>query len=127
MMPIVKIGDTRVESLGGGMYKVQVDIINERLIPTITARGMNNRVVRPDLLTADGSLEIVAAGWVQDRNRPGRTDMIDQKDLKRIIIRSGLPGRTTKTVEYLVRGTADLKVTYSAVKGGTVATTVRVR
>ncbi len=53
--------------------------------------------------------------------------MIDQKDLKRIIVRSGHPGRTTKTIEYLVRGTGDMKVTYSAVKGGTVSTTVRVR
>jgi hypothetical protein len=88
---------------------------------------MNDRVVRPDLLTVDGNVEIVAAGWVQDRNRPGRTDMIDQKDLKRIIVRSGLPGRATRTVEYLVRGTGDMKVTYSAVKGGTVNATVRVR
>lgn len=127
MLPIVKMGDTRVESLGGGMYRVQVDIVNQRLAPTITVRGMNDRVVRPDLLTVDGNVEIVAAGWVQDRNRPGRTDMIDQKDLKRIIVRSGLPGRATRTVEYLVRGTGDMKVTYSAVKGGTVNATVRVR
>jgi hypothetical protein len=127
MMPIVRMGDTRVESLGGGMYRVQVDIANDRLIPTITARGMNNRVVRPDLLTVEGDVEIVAAGWVQDRNRPGRTDRIDQKDLERILVRSGLPGRTTRTVEYLVRGTGDMKVQYSAVKGGTVSTTVRVR
>ncbi len=126
-MPLVKMGDTRVESLGGGMYRVQVDIRNERLIPTITARALNHRVVRPDLLTVEGGVKIVAAGWVQDRNRPGRTQHIDQKDLKRVLVRSGLPGRTTRTVEYLVRGAGDMKVTYSAAKGGTVEATVRVR
>jgi hypothetical protein len=126
-MPLMKMGDTKVESLGGGMYKVWVDITNERLIPTITARGMQNRVVRPDLLTVQGDVEIVAAGWVADKHRPGPTTMIDQKDLKRILVRSGHPGRTTRTVEYLVRGSGNMTVTYSAVKGGTVSTTVRVR
>jgi hypothetical protein len=88
---------------------------------------MNNRVVRPDILTAEGNVEIVAAGWVVDRNRPGRTQMIDQEDLNRIMIRSGHPGRTTKTIEYLVRGSGAMEVTYSSVKGGTVSTTVQVR
>jgi hypothetical protein len=126
-MPLMKMGETKVESLGGGMYKVWVDITNERLIPTITAKGMQNRVVRPDLLTVEGNVEIVAAGWVADKHRPGPTTMIDQKDLNRILVRSGHPGRTTRTVEYLVRGTGNMTVTYSAVKGGTASTTVRVR
>jgi hypothetical protein len=127
MMPMMSMGETRVESLGGGLYKVQVDLRNERLMPTITAKGMENRVVRPDLLTVDSDVEIVAAGWVPDRNRPGPTQMIDQHDLKRIIIRSGHPGRTTKTIEYLVRGSGSMEVTYSSVKGGTVSTTIGVR
>ncbi|MBT8397913.1 MAG: peptidase M14 [Gemmatimonadetes bacterium] len=126
-MPIMAMGDTRVESMGNGLYKVQVDIANTRLIPSITARAMNHRVVRPDLLTVDGNVEILAAGWVPDRNRPGKTQMVDQKDLNRIMIRSGHPGRTTKTIEYLVRGTGDMEVIYSSVKGGTASTTVRVR
>lgn len=126
-MPLMKMGETKVESVGGGLYRVWVDVTNERLIPTITARAMNNRVVRPDLLTVTGDVEVVAAGWVPNKLVPGKTELIDQKDLKRILIRSGHPGRTTKTIEYLVRGTGSMEVTYSAVKGGTVSTTVRVR
>jgi hypothetical protein len=126
-MPLMQMGGTQVESLGGGMYKVWVDIRNERVIPTITARAMSTRAVRPDLLMAEGDVEIVAAGWVQDKNRPGKSQMIDQEKLNRIIVRSGHPGRTTRTVEYLVRGSGNLEVTYKTVKGGTVSTTVRVR
>jgi len=126
-MPMMKMGETKVESLGGGMYRVWVDITNERLIPSITARAMNDRAVRPDLLTVEGNMEVVAAGWVANKLQPGKTEMIDQKDLNRIMIRSGHPGRTTKTIEFLVRGTGDMTLTYSSVKGGTVSTTVRVR
>jgi hypothetical protein len=126
-MPLMAMGETTVERMGGNTYRVRVDIRNERLIPTITERGRRNNVVRPDLLTVDGDVEIIAAGWVPDKHRPGPTEMIEQKELKRILVRSGHPGRTTKTIEYLVRGSGSMVVRYSALKGGTVSTTVRLR
>ncbi len=104
-----------------------MDIRNERRTPTITARASQNRVVRPDLLTLDGNVEVIAAGWVANKHRPGPLQMIDQEDLKRIIVRSGHPGRTTKTIEYLVRGSGSVTVKYSTVKGGAGQTTVRLR
>ena len=126
-MPLMTMGETTVERVDGDVYRVRVDIRNERVIPTITARARENNVVRPDLITVDGNVEIIAAGWVADKNRPGPTQLIDQEELDRIMVRSGHPGRTTKTIEYLVRGRGDMTVTYSALKGGTVSTTVRVR
>jgi hypothetical protein len=126
-MPLMSIGETTVENVGGDVYRVRVDITNERLIPTITVRGRQHNVVRPDLLTVEGNVEIVTAGWVPNKHRPGPTERIDQEELDRIIIRSGHPGRTTRTIEYLVRGSGSMTVTYSAVKGGTASTTVRLR
>jgi hypothetical protein len=126
-MPLMRMGETTVERLGGNTFRVRVDIRNDRLIPTITERARRNNVVRPDLLTVDGDVEIIAAGWVADKHRPGPTDMIDQKDLKRILVRSGHPGRTTRTVEYLVRGSGAMTVRYSALKGGMGEATVQLR
>jgi len=126
-MPLVTMGESRVESLGGDMYRVQVDIRNERAIPTITTRAMTTKAVRPDILSVEGGVEVVSAGWVQDKNRPGKTTLVDQKELDRILVRSGIPGRTTRTIEYLVRGRGNMEVTYSTVKGGTVSTTVRIQ
>ena len=127
-MPLMRMGETTVERLDGNLWRVRVDIRNERLIPTITEVGRRNHVVRPDLLTVEGSgVEIVAAGWVADRNRPGPTAPIDQEELNRILVASGAPGRTTRTIEYLVRGSGSMTVRYSAIKGGTVETVVRLR
>jgi hypothetical protein len=126
MLPMMKAGETSVESVGGGLYKVRVEFENERLVPTIMNRAMTTKAVRPDLVMAEGNVEIVAAGWVTDEHRLAKTQMIDQKDLNRILVRSGHPGRTKRTIEYLVRGTGDLEVTYSSVKGGTVSATARV-
>jgi hypothetical protein len=126
-LPLMTMGETKVESLGGGMSKVWVDITNERVIPTITIRARETKAVRPDILSADGNVEIVSAGWVANKHRPGKTQLIDQKKLDRIIIRSGHTGMTTKTIEYLVRGSGNLEITYSTEHGGTVSTTVRVQ
>jgi hypothetical protein len=126
-LPLMSMGETEVEEHEGDVYRVWVDITNEKLVPTILARVATTRTVRPDLLTVDGDVEILAAGWVTNKHRPGPIDLIDQEDLNRIMIRSGHPGRTTRTMEYLVRGTGTMEITYSSVKGGTVSTTVRVR
>ncbi len=126
-MPLMSMGETTVERVSGDVFRVRIDIRNERLIPTITVRARQNKVVRPDLLTVDGNVQIVAAGWVPNKHRPGPTQIIDQEELDRIIIRSGAPGRTTKTIEYLVRGSGSMTVTYSAAMGGTASTTVRLQ
>jgi Zinc carboxypeptidase len=126
-MPLMRMGETTVERLGGDTYRVRVDIRNDRLIPTIIERARRNRVVRPDILSVEGNVEVIAAGWVESKHRPGPTEMIDQRELNRLLIRSGHPGRTTRTIEYLVRGSGAMTVRYSALKGGTVATTVQLR
>ena len=127
MMPMMSMGETTVELVSGDLYRVRVDVRNERLIPTITVKGQQNNVVRPDVLSVEGDVNIVAAGWVADKNRPGPTQMIDQSELDRILIRSGAPGRYTRTIGYLVRGSGSMTIEYSSLKGGSARTTVQLR
>lgn len=127
-MPLMKMGATRVEKVGGDVYRVRVDVENTKLTPTITARAAENQVVDPDLLTLAGrNVEVISAGWVQSKHMPGATDLIDQHDLSRILIRNGHPGHTTRTVEYLVRGSGEVTIGYSSKKGGSASTQVRLR
>jgi hypothetical protein len=118
-MPQMRMGEATVERLGETLYRIRVEIENPRLVPTITARAARNQVVRPDILQLQGKdLDVVSAGWVRDRFRPGATLLIDQNDLKRIMVRNGHPGRTTRVIEYIVRGSGDIEVSYSSAKGG---------
>ena len=103
-----------------------MDITNDRTTPTIMAKAAQNNVVKPDLLTLEGA-EVVSAGWVQSKFRPGASQMIDQHDLSRILIRNGHPGQTTRTIEYIVRGSGTITVKYASVKGGTVETRIPLR
>lgn len=118
-MPLMTAGESTVEALGGGVHRVRVEFTNNKLTPTILAKAAENNVVRPDLLTVTGQgLEVLSAGWVRDRFRPGATQLIDQKQPARILVRNGHPGRTTRVVEYIVKGSGPMTVTYDSLKGG---------
>ena len=127
-MPQMKAGETTVEALGGGVHRVRVELVNTKLTPTILAKAAENNVVRPDLLTVTGQgIDVLSAGWVRDRFRPGATQLIDQKQLSRILVRNGHPGRTTRVIEYIVKGTGPMTVSYDSLKGGKAAATVTLR
>ncbi|MFV1988155.1 MAG: M14 family metallopeptidase [Gemmatimonadota bacterium] len=125
-MPMPEIGETSVESIGGNVYRVRIDFVNDKAIPTITVKARQNNVVRPDLITVEGA-DVIAAGWVADRHRPGPTQRIDQEQLNRIIVRSGLGGHETRTLEYLVSGSGSITIRYDALKGGVAETTLQLR
>jgi hypothetical protein len=118
-MPQMKILGATVEKLDDQISKIRVDIRNEKVTPTILAKAAQNNVVTPDILSVEGEgFEVISAGWVRNKFQPGATILIDQNDLKRILIRNGHPGRTTRTIEYIVQGTGEMKVTYISQKGG---------
>ena len=120
-MPRMAIGETKVERLGDGVFKVWVDLVNDKAAPTILAKAAMNNVVPPDLLTLDGKgVEVLSASWVPSKWRQAVAPMIDQKDLTRIMLRNGQPGRSTRTVQYLLKGAGSISVKYASAKGGTV-------
>jgi len=126
-MPLLRMGEPTVERVGGDVYRVRVELINDKIVPTITGKAAQNHVVPPDLLTIDGRVDVVTAGIVQDKFRPGPTDRIDQHDLRRILFHSGLPGETRRMVEYVVRGSGAVTIRYASVKGGTAEARVQLR
>jgi hypothetical protein len=127
-LPQMSIGATKVEKVADGVFKVWIDLTNDKAVPTILAKAAANNVVPPDLITVDAKqAEVVSASWLASKWQPGVAQMIDQKNLKRIIVRSGHPAHATKTLQYIVKGTGPITVTYTSLKGGTVTKTVELR
>ena len=131
-MPLVRVGEMSVEKVGGDVYRVFVDLTNPKVAPTIMAKAAQNGVVRPDLLLVDGKgIEVVAASFIDNttmyKANPSVTPLVEQKDLKRILVRNGHPGRATRTAMLLVKGSGSLTVTYDSVKGGTSSRTIALK
>ncbi len=127
-MPQMAMGNASVDALSQGTYRVRIEVENKKLIPTIMARAADSGVVTPDLLTVEGKdLKVLTVGLVRDKIRPFGTQLIDQQDLKRIMIRNGHPGRTVRTFEYIVSGSGDMTVSYVSAKGGAAKKTVSLK
>jgi hypothetical protein len=131
-MPLIKIGEASLDKVGGDVYRVFVDFTNPKVAPTIMARAAQNNLVRPDLLTLEGkNAEVIAASFIDNKElykiKPSVAQLIDQKDLKRILVRNGQAGKTTRTVMYLVKGTGAVTVTYDSVKGGQTSKTINLQ
>jgi hypothetical protein len=131
-MPMIKIGEAAAEKLGEDVYRLMIDISNPKVAPTIMDKAAQNNVVRPDLLTLQGkNVEVISASWIDNKElykiKPSVTGLIDQKNLKRIMLRNGLPGKTARTIMYIVKGSGDVTVKYDSLKGGTASKTVKLQ
>ncbi len=131
-LPMIQMGEPEVQALEGGVYRVFLEVSNPKVTPTIMERAAQNNVVRPDLLTLEGkSVQVISASTIDGKEsykiRPAVTSFIDQKDLKRILLRNGTPGKTTRTFLYLVKGSGEITFSYDSVKGGKAARTVKLK
>jgi hypothetical protein len=134
-MPLPVIKKVSTEKLEGNTYRVKVAIYNERLMPTMSQAAVTNLVQRPDILSIDGNVKVLAAGVDQSaslpagiprrflrflRMRPGGSSLsfIDQKDLKNLKLTSGLRGRSEVEYHFLVEGKGEITVKLDCAKGG---------
>lgn len=127
-MPKMEMGETSVKKIGKNTYQVWVDFVNPKVVATIIERAAKNNVVRPDLITLEGKVEIISASWIRSKETQkytnSVTNLIDQEQLNRLMIRNGHPGKTTRTLQYLLKGSGNISVTYDSVKGGTISTDI---
>jgi hypothetical protein len=131
-LPIIKMGEATADKVSGDVYRIMVDISNPKVTPTILERVAQNNILRPDLLTLEGkNVEVISASWIDNKElyklKPSVTSFIDQKNLKRIMLRNGLPGKTARTIMYIVKGSGEVTVKYDSLKGGTAGKTVRLQ
>jgi len=122
-LPKIHFGDVTVKNLGGDLWRLEVPVVNERGIPTVSAVAVKNKLHRLDLATVDGA-EVLSSGLVNDpwldqvtlqEHRPGR------------LLVPGVEGLSTRTLFFLVKGKGEVTVTYDSLKGGTIETVVALR
>ena len=128
-MPQMKSGETKVEAIGGGVYRVRVDFDEPEADADDPGQGRaeQRRAARPADRRGRGHRGAVGRLGARASSAPGRPSSSISTDPKRILIRNGHAGRTTRTIEYLVRGTGTMTVTYDSAKGGKATAKVAVK
>ncbi|HDP98673.1 MAG TPA: peptidase M14 [bacterium] len=133
-MPMPSIKKLEAEKISGSLFRLKITLYNERIMPTMSAAAIENKVQRPDILSIDGPVKALAAGrnksyglsQVPERYRryflrteDSDVDYIDQKDLKNLRLTHGIPGKAEIQYEFLIEGKRNVTVTLDCQKGGT--------
>jgi zinc carboxypeptidase len=113
-LPRLSIGDVVVKRQGPKLWRLEVPVLNDRGIPSMTAVARQNKLHRPDVATVTGA-RVVASGLINNV-------WLDQIQLQphrpeRLLV-PGVDGLSTRQLFFLVEGDGEVTVRYDSLKGG---------
>jgi hypothetical protein len=117
-MPLLEWGDVTVERIAGNTYRVKAEIRNTRAIPTRIEAAELYGSGLPDRFSISGNgVRIQAGGFTS--GELGNQLQLQEKNPERIEVRSGVQGRSTLSVTWIVTGSGSVNLEYASEKGGT--------
>jgi hypothetical protein len=113
-LPKLSFGEPEVTRLDRKLWRVEVPVLNDAGIPTVTAMARQNKLHRQDLATVAGA-RVVASGVVDD---PWLDKVSLQEHRPERLMVPGVDGYSTRRLFFLLEGSGEVTVTYDSVKGG---------
>jgi zinc carboxypeptidase len=122
-LPRLSIGEVEVKKVGDHLWRLEVPVLNDRAIPSMTAVAVQNKLHRQDVATVTGA-KVLSSGVVDN-------PYLDKVQLQarrpeRLMV-PGVDGLSTRILFFLVQGDGEATVTYDSLKGGKVAKKVALR
>ena len=113
-MPAVELRNASVQSLGNNLWRVRIDAHNQHLIPTTTAQAAKRKVGPRDYIEISGDNIRVVAGGTLDSSLANATFHFVEHNPQKLWLDSGVPSEGSVHVQWLVTGTGQAKVHFSA-------------
>jgi Zinc carboxypeptidase len=122
-LPRLSIGDVAVEKVGDRLWRLEVPVLNERAIPSMTATAVQSKLHRQDVATVTGA-KVISSGVIDNpfMNRVS----LQSKRPERLMV-PGVEGFSTRQLFFLVEGDGEVTVTYDSLKGGKLSKKVALR
>jgi hypothetical protein len=115
-LPRLSIGEPTVHRAGPKLWKLEVPVLNDRGIPSMTARAVQAKLHRQDVATITGA-KVIASGLIND---PWLDKITLQDHRPERLMVPGVPGYSTRRLFFLVEGDGEVTVKYDSLKGGKV-------
>ncbi len=125
-MPKIRFDRTSVERVSDRLWEVTVEIRNDKLIPTRTARARSAGIGAADLLTAEGAgVSVIASGKLE--SWWDKTVAEVRHEPARVLYDEGVGSRSAIVHRFWVEGDAgdEVALRYAAEKAVDIETTVR--
>ena len=112
--PLLTISNVTEKTLEGGYKEITADITNHRLIPTHSSYDVQNKIERPDWVSISGPQVIAGLVMQNVYNNQGTEQKINPSKLAV----SNIPGNSTVSVRWIVKGNQKYTITVDSAKGG---------
>ena len=113
-LPRLSIGEPTVRKAGPHLWRLEVPVLNDRAIPSMTGVDVQNKLHRPDVATITGA-RVVASGLI-DNPWLDKIDLQEHRP-ERLLV-PGVDGASTRRLFFLVEGDGEVTVKYDSLKGG---------
>jgi hypothetical protein len=111
--PDVKLEALEVKDLGDGLHRIRVRASNPNALPTLSAKALGKNLIRKDLLTIEGSgIQVVSGGIIPDLVY----DRVEPVAYRPSMIFTSVPSFGKRDVQWIVKGSGKVTVTYDALK-----------
>jgi hypothetical protein len=122
-LPHLSIGEVAVKKVGDHLWRLEVPVLNDRAIPSMTAVAVQGKLHRQDIATVAGA-KVLSSGVVDN-------PYLDKVQLQarrpeRLMV-PGVDGLSTRILFFLIQGDGEATVTYDSLKGGKVSKKVVLR
>jgi hypothetical protein len=128
-MPMLEWGALDVKKLGDRLWKVTVEVVNDKIIPSRTAMASKHNIGSPDVLTCatGSSTHVATSGTVRSLLKTTKLSVIDSEHPDRILVNRGIGSNDSTLFQFIIDGYGDVVFTYEAEKGGTVERKVQLK
>ncbi len=113
-MPELIIESVEEKDLGNGYREVMVTVGNQRLIPTHSDHDIKNKITRPDYIRIEGP-EVLAGMRVLNKDLNQTEEQVYMPEQVEI---PNIPGMSTVSVKWIIRGGGDYSIVVDSEKGG---------
>lgn len=119
--PEISLSELDVKHLGDGLHRIRIRAANRHAIPSLSGRAVREQIVREDLLTITGrNIEVVSGGIVDDLY----LDNVEAAEHRPEVLFVHVPSFGKTDVQWIVRGSGKVKVSYNALKAANQTLTV---
>jgi len=121
-MPLLEWGALDVQKIGNQLWKVTVEVVNDKIIPSRTAMAARHHMGKPDVLSCvtSNSNDVAISGTVRSILPNTKLSVIDSEKPQRILVNRGISGNDSTLFQYIVSGYGNITLQYEAEKGGTI-------
>ena len=128
-MPLLDWGALDVKKMGNQLWKVTVEVVNDKIIPSRTAMAARHHIGLPDVLTCTtlGTNNVAASGTVKSLLPTTKLTVIDSEQPQRIVVNRGIDGKGSTLFQFIVDGFGEIEFEYKAEKGGILTRNVQLK